>query len=293
MNTLMLICILGAFLPFGSARGFETESVVYARPEGKELKGTLYLPRNGNEEMRPAVVLIHGGAWLTGSRRQLYWYGRRLAEHGYVALTISYRTMPGAPFPAQVHDGKAAVRWLRSRAEDLRVNPERIGALGTSAGGHVALMLAFTKPEDGLEGTENPGWPSDVQAVVSLYGPTDLTRFKQSEKKWSTDIFWGPYVRSYVGKAAPAGVDPMAAASPITYVDADAPPVLLVHGTDDKLVPLEQSEELLERLEQAGCTASLIRVPKHSHSFDHIFPTARRRVFRQVLEFLDTHLKGA
>lgn len=231
---------------------------------------------------------------MAGTRRQMYWYGRRFAEHGYVVMSISYRTMPGAPFPAPVEDAKSAVRWLRLHAKEHHIDPERIGAMGTSAGGHLALMLAVTRPEDGFEGTENPGAPSDIQAAVSLYGPTDLSVFQDDNKKriLPSKVFWEKYLEAFVGEKSRGKLNPYEAASPISYIGPHVPPVLCVHGEKDSLVPVAQSKRFHERLSSAGLPCEIIVVPKYSHSFDYLHPGARRELFPKIVAFLDEHLKG-
>jgi len=161
------------------AKEFRTErGIVFAEPDGRRLKATLYCPADhqfGDSEAvkagrkpLPGMVLIHGGGWIIGSRHQQAWYCRAFAKAGYVVMTIEYRMMPKYCFPECVYDCKAAVRWMRLRADWLGVDPSRIVAFGASAGGHLAAFLATTGPEDGFEGTENPGPSTEVSAVISL-----------------------------------------------------------------------------------------------------------------------------
>ncbi|MDX9972221.1 MAG: alpha/beta hydrolase [FCB group bacterium] len=286
------VALLAAAGAEASQKQYRTETVVYASPGGKDLKATVYFPVAEAKEPRPAIVLIHGGAWVTGSRRQLYWYGRRFAEAGYVAMSVSYRTMPGASFPAPLHDVKSAVRWLRKNAEPYSIDPGRIATLGTSAGGHLALMLALTASEKDLEGEENSGFRSDVQAAVSLYGPADLRSFvAEKEKGRIARYTWGPYVKDFAGKEILGGKDPLDAASPVAYVGQDTPPILCVHGTNDTLVPIEQSREMFKKLKEAGLPAQCIEVPGYRHAFDHLHPSVRRELFPKILKFLNDHLE--
>ena len=123
----------------------------------------------------PAVLVIHGGAWRGGNKADVGRVLHEFAARGYVAVSPQYRFCPKEVFPAQVHDVKAAVRWLKANAKERKVDPERIGAIGFSAGGHLALMLGVTGPADGLEGEVSAGAPdSRVKAVVNYFGPTDL-----------------------------------------------------------------------------------------------------------------------
>ncbi|MCX5757482.1 MAG: alpha/beta hydrolase, partial [Candidatus Hydrogenedentes bacterium] len=118
---------------------------------------TLATPAARGVAPRPAVLLIHGGCWLFGTRHQLHWYTRHFAEQGYVVAAIQYRMMPKYRLPDCVEDCKAAVRWLRLHAAEYNIDPDRIVALGNSAGGHLAAMLGVTSPDDGFDGVENPG----------------------------------------------------------------------------------------------------------------------------------------
>lgn len=265
------------------------KQVPYATPDGKALGATLFQPTGDGASPRPAVVLIHGGAWLTGSRIQMRWYGKAFAEHGYVALAISYRTMPKYTFPAPLEDAKAAVRWLRLNADAYQVDTTKIAAMGTSAGGHLALMLAMTHPSDGLEGDQNPGPSSSVAAAVSLYGPSDLRGFESTSTQapLGAGALWRPYLRSFLGTAPVGKKKPEDAASPITYVGTDTPPLLLIHGSKDVLVPIDETERLFKRLDEVGARATMMKVDGYGHAFDHIHPRMRDVVFEKILAFLN------
>src|SRR5205823_333626 len=158
--------------------------VEFARPGGVALKADLALPNEGKGPF-PAVVCLHGGGWVSGDRKQMSKTIEVLARRGYVALAPDYRLAPAHRFPACVEDCKAAVRWLRANAGKYRIDPGRIGAVGLSAGGHLACLLGVTTPGDGLEGTGgNSDRSSAVQAVVSFAGPTDLT----AEELWTKEV---------------------------------------------------------------------------------------------------------
>src|SRR4051812_16305493 len=148
--------------------------MVFARVGERDLLLDLARPERGGPY--PAVLLLHDGGWIDGSRKQFEQTLRTLAARGYVAVAADYRLAPQDRFPAPLEDCKAAVRWLRANAADHAIDPARVGVVGFAAGGHLACLLGVTVPEDGLEGAGgNPDQSSRVQAVVSFFGPTDLT----------------------------------------------------------------------------------------------------------------------
>jgi acetyl esterase/lipase len=174
------------------------------------------------------------------------------AQRGFVAISPQYRFCPESPFPAQVHDVKAAVRWLRRHAGDYNVDPERIGAIGFSAGGHLALMLGLTGSDDGLEGEAEAGAPSSkVQVVVNFFGPTDLAA------KDFPEVSQG-LLRDFLGGTAEEKPELARLASPAAFASADDPPVLTFQGTKDELVPHTQATLLAESLTRAGAKGSRV-----------------------------------
>jgi acetyl esterase/lipase len=192
-------------------------------------------------------VFIHGGGWSGGNRQAYRGQIQEAAKRGYVAATISYRLMQfdqakketttATPiFPAQIHDAKAAIRWVRAHAEKYQVDPDRIGVTGASAGGHLSLLVGLTDPSSGLEGDSgNPDQSSRVQAVVNVFGPTDMAScYEKSSVAWIFRLFLG-------GTPSDEAAERYKAASPLTYVSQDDPPVLTLHGDMDALVPVEQA----------------------------------------------------
>lgn len=264
--------------------------IVFAQPDGIPLKLDVYRPAGaqaGTGALRPGLLMVHGGAWIIGPREQQMWYCREFARMGYVVAAIDYRMMPKHPFPCCIEDCKAGVRWLRKHAAEYGVDPAKIVAFGASAGGHLATLLAATRPEDGFEGTENLGVSSEVSAVVSLYGAVDLTQYR--DRPW--DIVGGPlsrlYIRSFVGnEGEKQGKDPFAYASPITYAHAGMPPVFMIHGNKDHLVHWRQSQAFYEKLQSLGVKSDFKIVPKRFHGFDYVFKRQRANLFQDMLAFL-------
>ncbi len=257
--------------------------VSYAIAVGfRRLAMDIWLPRQATATPVPLVVWIHGGAFQLGDRRELPptfapdSVFRLLNEAGIACATIDYRHALEAPFPAQLHDIKAAVRYLRGHADVLGIDPGRIGAWGESAGGHLAALLGLTGGREDLEGALGvPGHSSAVSAVVDFYGVSSLPDMPPMDAP--AGLMSGALVA-----AVPPGMsmepgpmlvggtaDPslLAAASPLGYVTAGAAPFLLIHGDSDGLVPLSQSELLAGALTDAGVRNELIAIEGGDHCF--------------------------
>ncbi|MDB5173680.1 MAG: alpha/beta hydrolase, partial [Phycisphaerales bacterium] len=151
------------------------EGIEYSNPDNQHLKLDIARPKE-DAGLRPAVVCIHGGGFRAGDRNGYDGLCKKLAEHGYVAVTVTYRLAPKYQFPAAVVDVKTAVRWMRANAQKYHVDPERIAALGGSAGGHLAQYLGVTGDVHRFDGDEYPGVSSKVQCVINYFGPSDLTK---------------------------------------------------------------------------------------------------------------------
>ena len=222
--------------------------IVYAQ-QSEAQKLDLYLPAGNDDTLRPALVVVHGGGWRSGDKQRGQWRSipARYASEGYVAISVNYRLSGEAPWPAQIEDVKAAVRWLRKHATEYRVDPERIGAYGNSAGAHLVSLLALVKAADGLEGSgPYQEHSSLVQAVCASATPTDFLNWGEpgrlAQRLGSTFL------------AGPEGEfeDRAKQASPITYVRGDSPPFLLIHGTADQTVPIQQSNRFAKALRDSG-----------------------------------------
>ena len=223
----------------------EERDIVYAKAGSTELKLDIQEPA-GPPEARPAVVVLYGGAWRQGSKADVRPILPEFVRRGYVAVAPQYRLCPQHPFPAQVHDVKAAVRWIRSNSGKYQIDPDRIGAIGFSAGGHLALMLGVTEKSDGLEGDVSDGAPdSRVQAVVNYFGPTDLAA------KDIPDIC-KPWVKDLLGGSPQDKPEAAAKASPITFVSKGNAPSLTFQGTKDPLVPYNQAIKLADAMTAKG-----------------------------------------
>ncbi|MDQ1258024.1 MAG: hypothetical protein QG656_2632 [Candidatus Hydrogenedentes bacterium] len=295
MNRIALLAFVAGLLAVSCAHDLDIQrGVVFAEPGGKRLQMNLYERPDDGQGLRPGMVLIHGGAWLFGPRTQHWWFCHEFARRGYVVMTIDYRMLPMHHFPDCVYDCKAGVRWMRLHAAEYRIDPDRIVTFGASAGGHLAGFLAATDPEDGFEGTENPGPSSEVQAAVCLYGAMDLSKYRDPPH-WN---LLSPLGKRYIGwlvrdAGAATGQDPFDAGSPITYLKPDTCPVFLAHGTSDWIVHHKQSEAFHERLEALGVPTELHLYSHRNHGFDYIHYKQRRRMFEKMMRFLDQYIGPA
>jgi acetyl esterase/lipase len=256
--------------------------VVFGKGGSTELKLDLAMPKDGDGSF-PAIVCIHGGGWVSGDRKQLRQTIEALARRGYVAISPDYRLAPRDRFPAQIEDCKAAVRWLRANAEQYHIDTRKIGSVGFSAGAHLACLLGVTGKDDGLEGEGGSAEQSSaVQAVVSFFGPTDLT-----EAVWDKDVQTKNLVPLLGGTAAEKA-EAYRKASPMTYAGKNAPPFLFLHGTADRLVPIKQSQDLADKLRQAGVSARVVPVEGEGHGWrgEKLLTT-----ITQMMDFFDETLK--
>ncbi len=255
------------------------KDIVYGTGGGEPLKLDLATP-TGLSQAVPAIVWIHGGAWQGGRKEEFEGLVRDAARRGYVAVSINYRLAPKHVFPAQIEDCKCAVRWLRANAERLHVDPNRIGVVGASAGAHLAMMLGAMDSSDGLEGEGGSAEASSrVRAVVSYAGPTNLLAEFPAVSR--------PLLATFLGGAVADKQDAARRASPVTYVNAGDPPMLLVQGTKDPLVPHDQAVQMTEALTKAGVHGRVELLIGEGHGW----PKEHERVMRASYEFLDGLLK--
>ena len=234
------------------------KDVVYRTVGGQDTHAG-YCPAESRPGPFPAILCIHGGGWRAGSKSEFLQGLFGFAQQGYVTAAVQYRFAPEFPFPAQIHDVKAAVTYLRSHAKELRIDPDRIGVMGGSAGGHLALLLATTDRADGLEPPEEvkTSLSSRVQAVVSVAGPSDLTKpFPKASESMVTDL---------IGQSRTAAPELYAKASPLQYVNTGDAPIFTIHGTKDELVPFDQSTALVAACKKVGVPAELFTIQAGGH----------------------------
>jgi acetyl esterase/lipase len=257
--------------------------VVYGDGGGRPLKLDLVLPQPAPDEPLPLVVFIHGGGWRGGDKAGgIARVAPLVATGDYVGATIGYRLSGEATWPAQIHDCKAAIRWLRANADRYHIDPQRIGVWGSSAGGHLVNMLGTSGGVAELEGSGGSAEHSSrVSCVVPFCGPTNFLaprRFEGGRSPSAVDLLLGGSIQDKQDAAREA--------SPITYVSADDPPFLIVHGTDDQTVPFEQAEMFYDALKKAGVDATFVRITGGSHA------VGGPAVTQRVNDFFEKHLRG-
>lgn len=258
--------------------------IEYANPDEEHLQVNLARPKDGQGPF-PAVLCIHGGGFRAGKREGYDGLCKKLAARGYVAATATYRLAPKHPFPAAVHDVKAAVRWLRANAATYHIDPQRIGVTGGSAGGHLAQFLGVTEGVQQFEGTGgNAGVSSAVRCVVNVYGPSDFT------KSYGKSVDAAQVLPLFLGGDLEQARHQHILASPLYWVTPQAAPTLCIHGTEDKYVAHEQAVWMVERLKAADVEAELLTMPGAGHGFKG---ADQERADKALFEFFDRHLLPA
>jgi len=257
--------------------------VVYGNAGNRPLHLDIIRPKKESDSPRPVICFIHGGGWRGGNKHSAIGALVPFAASGdYVCATVEYRLSGEAIWPAQIHDCKAAIRWLKANARKYNIDPKRIGVWGGSAGGHLVSMLGTSGDVEELEGDcGTPDQSSRVACVVNFWGPSDFTRGKKCEggrePSAVTALLGGPIEQN---KAAAK------AASPVTHVTNDDPPVLTVHGTKDPVVPIEHGEILHAALQKAGVESVLVEVEGGGHG------CRGAEVTKRVEAFFAKHLLG-
>jgi acetyl esterase/lipase len=239
----------------------------------------LYFP--SSDGPWPAAVYVHGGSWMHGDKSEALMFAHQMTAQGFLVVSINYRLYPSGTFPAMIQDVKCAIRFLRANAVQFNLDPERIGAIGPSAGGHLVSLLGTSDAASGWDVGEYPEHSSRVQAVIAMAAVTDLTRpFPNADIETMKLIGFGEHN--------------VLQASPVNHVTSDDPPFLLIHGDRDDVVPVEQSQLMYDRLVQANVPAQLVIVQNANHSF--VAPggsttPSMAEVGQMIQDFLLQHLK--
>lgn len=285
----LLIALLCPVADYGTLYSAEPtrRNVEFARINGRSLKLDLYLPDTENSpSLSPLVVWVHGGAWRAGSKDNVPVTG--WLNHGFAIASVDYRLSPEARFPAQVHDLKAAVRFLRVHAAEYGLDSDRFIIAGASAGGHLAALTGVTNGVDQLEGSVGDQLESsaDVQAIVSFYGASNLQTIlgQSTEHGLSVRV---PALQLLLGGQPQEVPDLARLASPVAHVDGDDPPLWLIHGDADPQMPPQQSHELKAVFQKHRLPVELDVVEGGKHGGDEFYDAARlARIANELLATL-------
>jgi acetyl esterase/lipase len=256
-------------------------NVAYGTAGGHPLLLDIYAPDDGSFDLRPAVVLIHGGAWTSFDKSTMSGMGNFLARSGFVAFSVDYRLFHGSEnlWPAQLDDVQRSVRWIRANAPKYRVDPSHIGAFGHSAGAHLAALLGMEDTRDNSDPALSK-FSSKVQAVVDVSGPSDFTTNHDPDR----DAFLATFLGGDYAHHPEIWQD----ASPVFHVSKKVAPFLILHGTKDEEVPLAQSQELADKLKEAHDSVKFVKV-EDVHTFQT--PEAIRRLALETRDFFAQYLR--
>ena len=282
---------LGRYL-FGWTRPLQAgtiQSVTYATVSGQALQLDIYQPATDVTGLRPAVVVVHGGSWSSGGRSDFPQWNAWLNQHDYVVFDVDYRLAPQPNWQTATGDLKCAVGWVAQHAADYGVDPTRIALLGRSAGGHLALLAAYSQGVAELPAScDAPA--VDIRAVIDFYGPTDLV--------WGYNITadaqgnnGSPALQRFLDGTPRTVPDAYRSAAPISYARPGLPPSLLLHGGHDQVVGVPHTERLAAALAAANVPHEALYVPYGQHGFDYNYNGWGSQIAQPViLRFLETHL---
>lgn len=233
----------------------EIRNIEYKNVNGKSLQLDMYIPEN-IQKPAPLLVFIHGGGWKGGERSDYLVYLVAFAKKGYITSTLSYRLLQDGLYPACAEDITEAFRWYFDNGDKYSYDPERIAVIGGSAGGHLAMLAAYGWKQ---HGTDSLPQSNRIKALVDIYGPVDLTTGYARTH---------PLVTGFIGSSFDEAPQLYAEASPISYLDRNDPPTLILHGSSDDLVPASQSVLLKKRLDELGIPSELYILPLWPHTMD-------------------------
>ncbi|HMB72346.1 MAG TPA: alpha/beta hydrolase [Gammaproteobacteria bacterium] len=262
-----------------------TGDIPFATVDGQELALDLYMPADVDDP--PLVVFVHGGAWRFGSRASVS--NIDLVDHGFAVASVSFRLTPVAPLPAQVHDIKGAIRFLRANADEYGYNADRMGITGVSSGAHLAALVGLTNGSEPHEGDVggNLDVSSDVQAVISYFGASNLTSILDQSTPFGLNLRQ-PAIELLIGGTLEEQVNLARFGSPVFQVDEDDPPLLLMHGDQDPQMPINQTHELHGVAKEHGLDVHFEVIHGSAHGGPAFFDNERTEL---AVEFLDRTLR--
>lgn len=294
---LLATALIGATSTTSATAAPLTKDITFATVDGHALKLDLFMPKTvkTNAKKPPLVVFIHGGGWRNGSYKRCH--TKWLTEYGFAVASVGYRLTDKAIFPAQVHDCKAAIRWLRAHGADYGYDATRIGVAGTSAGGYLALMMGVTGKASATNKAKNDrhelegkvgeylDQSSAVHAIVDYYGPSDFVLRSQNQPSKTESKDGSVY--KLLGGPASKNLALAKLASPVFHVTKDDPPLLIIHGEKDTTVKPDQAKRMAEAYGQLKLDITLESAPGGGHGGSMYFKGKYRDI---VAKFLRTHL---
>lgn len=271
-------------------------SQIVSGQNSRQLKMTLLVPQN--KKSKPAIIFFPGGGFTSANHERYIEMRMALAKAGFVVASVEYRVVPDK-FPALVVDAKSAVRYLRAHAEELGIDPDRIGVLGDSAGGYLAQMAATTNGEKEFDKGDFLGESSDVQAAVTIYGISNLLNIGEGYPKEIQEVHaspavteallvHGPAFAHFAGKSILDDPEKAMAASPLGHIKTNMPPFLIMHGSEDKLVSPVQSEQLYNALSEKGNKVDYVIVEGAGHGDLYWY---QKPVIDKVVNWFEENLK--
>lgn len=280
--SLALLLALALILPSIAGAIDIKRDIEYARIGDLPLQLDLYIPEKAHP---PLIVYIHGGAWRGGSKKDSPL--RPLVDEGFAIVSIDYRLSTQAPFPAQAHDIKAAIRFLRAHQSELGIDAHRVVIAGSSAGGHLAALVGVTNGNQELEGNVggNLDQSSDVQGIISLFGASDFMTILEQSTEHGRSVRV-PALQLLLGGQPAEKPELAKLASPVEHIDAHDPPLLLLHGDADPQMPPEQSKELAAAYQKAGLPVKLVIIPGAVHGGKQFYDPERIALMKEFIESL-------
>jgi acetyl esterase/lipase len=266
--------------------------ILFREIDGQQLKLNIYQPNTASEQALPLIVYIHGGAWRENDHNHIFSEMTEIVTGaGFVVASIGYRLSPAATHPAQIEDCTYAVQWLRANAEQYRYDATRIGVWGHSAGGHLAALLGVTS-HTGRFSSADLNASARVHAACTMGGIVDLTLFKDYKEgeHYRADVTvegMREMVRDYLGDDPENAPERTAEANPITHINAQTPPTMIVHGDKDGLIPIDQAERLQRALVAADVDTTFLRL-----NTEHGLQRYERVAAEEVAAFFDWTLRG-
>lgn len=320
MNTCAIALLLSGAILAGSATACAKDSailpVTVRRPMVDLVSNVIFeqVPSRGypnvampmdilipkTEGKKPAILFIPGGGFINANKDKYIQERMKLAEHGYVVASMTYRVAPTVQFPAPLQDVKAAIRFLRAHADQYGIDKNHIGVFGGSAGGYLAAMAGTTSGHPSFDSGDYLDESSDVEAVVDLYGLSDLTQVgadysddvkEKHRSPGATEALWVNGSPVFGGKdgGIPANPEGAKKANPITYISDKTPPFLLMHGDKDVVVSPSQTDLLYQALQKKGIPSTRYVVPGAAHGGEY---WVQDEVMDKIISFFDTYLKG-